>query len=89
MGIENSELIEQVTKLMDITHGLRCSVHVMREALIASFSALPTAQRQALDTSIRSRVEQLLEQADDLEEAQQTRERMAYEAHLLLRGLQE
>jgi hypothetical protein len=89
MGIENAQLIEQLTRLMDITHSLRCSVSVMREAMTASFAVLSSAQRQALASSIRSRVELLLEQADDLEGAQQTRERMAYEAHLLLRGLQE
>lgn len=88
MGMEK-ELTEQVTRLTDITHDLHCSVQVMREALLASFDAIPGPQRQVLAANIRSRVEQLLSHADDMEGAQATRERMALEAHLLTRPLLE
>ncbi len=88
MGIEK-ELMEQVTRLMDITHDLRCSVQVMREALLASFEYLSPEQRRALASNVRNRADQLLSQVDDSAGAQMTRERIALEAHLLTQPLRE
>ena len=85
--MNEKELLEQLARLTDITHALHCSVQVMREALIASFDALPIDKRQALACGVQARTEQLLEHADDLEGAQSTRERMALEAHLLTQAL--
>lgn len=86
--MKEKELNEQLTRLMDITHDLHCSVQVMREAVTVLLGSLPAAQYQAAAASIRGRVDGLLEHADDLEGAQSTRERIALHAHLLLQGMQ-
>lgn len=88
MGMEK-EFLAEIMRLTDVTHDLHCSVQVMREALLASFDAVPGPQRQALAANIRNRVEGLLSHADDMEGAQLTRERMALEAHLLTQPLLE